>query len=198
MKIAFMGSHGVGKTTLCYDLAGILKKHIPRVDIVKEVVRACPLPINQGTTLAAQSWILHTQIASEIAAQAQNDAVICDRGALDNYAYLVAARGVHPVLDGLVSYWMSTYDYLFKVPIGLELQKDGVRDTGERFQHDIDELVDRLLEEKNLSYYRLPGRNRSSWMSYIQRIIKLPESRSKSAKTVVESQLSLPIHNPPA
>ena len=83
MKIAFMGSHGVGKTTLCYDLAGILKKHMPRVDIVKEVARACPLPINKDTTLAAQSWILHTQIASEITAQAQNDAVICDRCMLD-------------------------------------------------------------------------------------------------------------------
>jgi thymidylate kinase len=198
MKIAFMGSHGVGKTTLCYDLAGILKKHVSRVDIVKEVARACPLPINRETTLAAQSWILHTQIASEITAQAQNDAVICDRGALDNYAYLVAAKGVHPVLDGLVTYWMSTYDFLFKVPISLALRRDGVRDTGERFQRDIDKLVDRMLEEKNLSYYRLPARNRSSWMSYIQRIIKVPASRSKPAKTVADCQLSLPIANPPA
>jgi nicotinamide riboside kinase len=193
VKIAFMGSHGVGKTTLCYDLAGILKKHVPRVDIVKEVARACPLPINRDTTLAAQSWILHTQIASEIAAEAQHDAVICDRGALDNYAYLVAARGGHPILDELVSYWMTTYDYLFKVPIGLELETDGIRDTGEKFQREIDECVDRLLNEKNLSYYRLPSRNRSSWMNYIQRIIDLPKSKPRRAKGIGARQMSLPI-----
>lgn len=195
MKIAFMGSHGVGKTTLCYDLAGILKKHVPRVDIVKEVARACPLPINQDTNLAAQSWILHTQIASEIAAEAQNDAVVCDRGALDNYAYLVAAQGGHPILDELVSYWMTTYDYLFKVPIGLKLEKDGVRDTAEKFQRDIDRLVDRLLEEKSLSYYRLPSRNRSSWLNYIQRIIELPERGPKRRKTAAARQMSLPIQS---
>ncbi len=26
MKIAFIGTHGVGKTTLCYDLAAALKR----------------------------------------------------------------------------------------------------------------------------------------------------------------------------
>ena len=39
MKIAFIGSHGVGKTTLCYDLAGALKREGVHVDMVKEVAR---------------------------------------------------------------------------------------------------------------------------------------------------------------
>ena len=194
MKIAFIGSHGVGKTTLCYDLAGILKKHLPSVGIVMEVARSCPLPINRDTTLDAQSWILHTQIAREIVEADQNTAVVCDRAALDNYAYLVAATGGHPVLDELVTYWMSTYDYLFKVPITLELRRDGVRDSDSKFQRDIDALVDRLLSDKQVSYYRLPSRNRSSWMSYIQRILELPAGRShpKTAQPPAH-QMSLPI-----
>ena len=47
MKIAFIGTHGVGKTTLCYDLAAALKKRDLTVELVREVARECPLPINQ-------------------------------------------------------------------------------------------------------------------------------------------------------
>jgi molybdopterin-guanine dinucleotide biosynthesis protein len=71
MKIAFMGSHRVGKTTLCFDVAARLKRLDMAVDLVKEVARACPLPINKETTLEAQAWILHTQIAEELAATAR-------------------------------------------------------------------------------------------------------------------------------
>ena len=194
MKIAFIGSHGVGKTTLCYDLAGILKKHHSSVGIVMEVARSCPLPINRDTTLDAQSWILHTQIATEIAEAGQSETVVCDRAALDNYAYLVAAMGQHPVLDELVNFWMSTYDFLFKVPVTFTLRQDGVRDVDLDFQRDIDGIVDRLLDEKQIPHYRLPNRSRSSWMSYIGRILELPGTRPK-AKSATPSarQMSLPI-----
>ena len=47
MKIAFIGTHGVGKTTLCYDLAALLKRQGLNVDVVKEVARLSPLPINR-------------------------------------------------------------------------------------------------------------------------------------------------------
>jgi MoxR-like ATPase len=32
VKVAFIGTHGVGKTTLCYDLAAILKRRDVSVD----------------------------------------------------------------------------------------------------------------------------------------------------------------------
>ncbi len=68
-KIAFIGSHGVGKTTLCYGLAARLKARDVAVEVVHEVARRCPLPINEETSVAAQSWILHTQIAEELVAR---------------------------------------------------------------------------------------------------------------------------------
>lgn len=46
LKIAFVGTHGVGKTTLCFDLAAHLKRLDLNIDLVKEVARRCPLPIN--------------------------------------------------------------------------------------------------------------------------------------------------------
>jgi adenylate kinase family enzyme len=70
LEVACAGSHGVGKTTLCVDLAAQCKRLDLAVELVKEVARRCPLPINEETTLDAQAWILHTQIAEELAAAA--------------------------------------------------------------------------------------------------------------------------------
>lgn len=53
VKLAFIGSHGVGKTTLCYELAARLKRQDRNVELVMEVARRCPLPINRETTLPA-------------------------------------------------------------------------------------------------------------------------------------------------
>lgn len=117
LKIAFVGTHGVGKTTLCFDLAAHLKRLDLNIDLVKEVARRCPLPINEETTLDAQLWILHSQVAEEIAAQAMYEVVVCDRSVLDNYAYLVARVGRKPELDALVGAWIRGYDALFKVPV---------------------------------------------------------------------------------
>ena len=44
MKVAFIGTHGVGKTTLCYDLAALLKRRDLNVDVVKEVARLSRCP----------------------------------------------------------------------------------------------------------------------------------------------------------
>ena len=66
MKLAFIGTHGTGKTTLCYDLTAALKRQGFNADMVKEVARLSPLPINRKTSLDAQTWILMTQVAEEI------------------------------------------------------------------------------------------------------------------------------------
>ena len=174
MKIAFIGSHGVGKTTLCYDLAARLKRQDRSVDLVKEVARRCPLPINRDTTLAAQAWILHTQIADEIAAAAQNEVVICDRSVLDNYAYLVNQAGRLAAYDALVREWVATYDALFKVPIVDPPTFDGQRDVSQTFQREIDGVIDRLAAELEVKCHRLEAGGRESWVDTVLRTSGLP------------------------
>ncbi|MEQ1692336.1 MAG: AAA family ATPase, partial [Gemmatimonas sp.] len=142
LKVAFVGTHGVGKTTLCFDLAAQLKRLDLGVDIVKEVARRCPLPINESTTYDAQAWILHTQIAEEIEAAAAYEMVVCDRSVLDNYAYLVARVGRRPELDPLVADWVRGYDTLIKVPVLGAPAFDGQRATSRSFQLEIDAIID--------------------------------------------------------
>lgn len=171
MKLAFIGTHGVGKTTLCFEAAAALKKRDVSVEMVKEVARSCPLPINLDTTLSAQSWILHTQIAQEINAAEQYEMVICDRSVLDNYAYLVHRMGTVDYLDELVRGWLRTYDHLFKVPIVGRPSFDGTRDVGRRFQQDIDEEVDRLIARFGVVHHTLSPNRRANWVNDILGVV---------------------------
>jgi len=174
LKIAFVGTHGTGKTTLCYELAAWMKKREARVDMVREVARRCPLPINQETTLDAQSWILHSQIAEEIQLASQQDVVICDRSVLDNYAYLVHRLGPQRVLDELVAHWMTTYTHLFKVPIVGAPAFDGTRDTSRAFQEGIDQTVDQLLARFGVEARHLPPEERERWLEVIATEVGAP------------------------
>jgi predicted ATPase len=179
LKIAFVGTHGVGKTTLCYELAAWMKKRDARVDMVREVARRCPLPINQETTLDAQSWILHTQIAEEIRVANEQDVVICDRSVMDNYAYLVHRLGPQKVLDDLVRRWAHTYTHLIKIPIVDAPSYDGVRDTNRLFQEAIDAEVEGLVARFGLAMHRLATDQRPRWIEHVAEIVGVPPASSQ-------------------
>jgi len=163
LKVAFVGTHGVGKTTLCFDLAAQLKRLDLGVDIVKEVARRCPLPINEDTTLDAQAWILHTQIAEEIEAASQYEVVVCDRSVLDNYAYLVARSGRQPELEPLVRHWVRGYHALFKVPVTGAPAFDGKRAVSLTFQQQIDGIIDDLVQQLGVTVHLLDPADRAGW-----------------------------------
>ncbi|MDH3524512.1 MAG: ATP-binding protein [Acidobacteriota bacterium] len=167
LKIAFIGSHGVGKTTLCYGLAARLKALDVSVEVVREVARRCPLPINEETGVAAQSWILHTQIAEELAAQERYPVVICDRSVLDNYVYLLLAAGPRGELEPLLDAWLGSYGMLVRVPIVDEPSADGVRATDPAFQRAVDERLLEELEERGLPLVELDPRHRQRWVDAV-------------------------------
>lgn len=167
LKLAFIGTHGVGKTTLCYGVAARLKARDVVLEIVHEVARRCPLPINQGTSVAAQSWILHTQIADELVAAERHPVVLCDRSVLDNYVYLLLAAGRQPGLEALVNWWLGTYDLLVHVPIVDPLQADGTRATDPAFQQAVEERLLRELAARGVDALRLSAEDRGGWIDTI-------------------------------
>jgi nicotinamide riboside kinase len=167
MKIALVGSHGVGKTTLCFELAAALKRRNADLEMVREVARRCPLPINQDTTIAAQEWILHTQIAWELEAAATHDTVLCDRSVLDNYCYLVHAAGANRAWEAFLDYWISTYDLLVHVPISAHPSFDGVRAVDPGFQEQIEILLDGMISARAIRPLRLEIDARDGWCEVI-------------------------------
>ncbi|MEN9791001.1 MAG: hypothetical protein RLZZ63_659 [Gemmatimonadota bacterium] len=173
LKVAFVGTHGVGKTTLCYELAAELKRRDKGVDLVKEVARRCPLPINEGTTVEAQTWILHAQIAEEIAIGSQAEVVVCDRAVLDNYAYLVARAGRREAFDALVRDWVGTYDALIKVPVTAPPTFDGTRAVSLAFQREIDETIEQLIAAFDVPVMRLEAAERPGWLRRVMEHLRL-------------------------
>lgn len=166
-KLAFIGSHGVGKTTLCYATAARLKARDVAVEVVHEVARRCPLPINEETSVASESWILHTQAAEEVLAAARYPVVLCDRSALDNYVYLLLAARAQLPLEGFLAAWMPTYDLLVKVPVIHVPSPDGYRSVDPAFQDAVDQRLARELVARGLSALELDPEDRDGWVDTV-------------------------------
>ena len=168
-KIAFIGSHGVGKTTLCYGLAARLKRRDVALEIVHEVARRSPLPINQDTTVPAQRWILLAQIAEELVAAARYPVVLCDRSVLDNYVYLLLASGRRRAVR---SRWSrggcASYDLLVHVPMLATPSPDGVRAVDPGFQRAVDERLSAEIAARDLPVLALDPADRDGWLDRVE------------------------------
>ena len=178
MKLALIGTHAVGKTTLAYTVCALLQQAGEQVELVAEVARRCPLPVNESTTREAQLWILHTQIAAELEASHRAPCGLCDRSVLDNYCYLVNKFGRQPHLEDWLAKWVAGYDLLVGVPLVREaiysegfrqpVLADGFRSTDRAFQQRIDALVKELLTEHPFETFGervlwLDGIRQSQW-----------------------------------
>ena len=168
-KVAFIGTHGVGKTTLCYGLAARLKRRDYALEIVHEVARRSPLPINRETTVPAQRWILLAQIAEEIVAAERSPLELCDRSVLDNYVYLLLAAGEDPFAAPLVERWLPTYDLLVHVPILTAPSLDGVRAADPQFQRAVDERLATEIAARRLDVVRLDPTCSDDWLDQVER-----------------------------
>ena len=149
-KIALVGTHGVGKTTVAYELAARLKRRWKTVELLTEIARECPFPLNDLATSTAYQWIIARQVQLEIEKSARADITVCDRSVLDNFAYYVRRCGAGgEEYEGLKSFcysWMKTYDLLVRLPITEPPVDDGFRSVDEGFQREIDQLCDVLFE----------------------------------------------------
>ena len=173
MKLALIGTHGVGKTTLAYEVCSLLKKSHHNVELVAEVARQSPFPVNAETTLEGQLWILHAQIAAELEAAPRAPVVITDRAVLDNYCYLVNKFGRQPQLEAWLAWWMASYSLLIGVPIVEEgIPRDGFRSEDRAFQSRIHELLIELLVSAPFNNLPAPviwldASDRSNWAERI-------------------------------
>ena len=173
MKLALIGTHGVGKTTLAYEICSRLKKAGENVELVTEVARRSPFPVNAATTLEGQLWILHAQIAAELDASRHASHVVCDRSVLDNYCYLVNKFGRQPQLEAWLAWWMRTYDLLAGVPLlDEQIQPDGFRSEDVTFQQQIHVLLNELVAEPAFAELRdrllwLESDERQAWAARV-------------------------------
>jgi len=180
MKIAFIGTHGTGKTTLAYSVTGELKRLGKNATMVTEVARKCPLPINEKGSINSQLWIMSAQIAEEVEADHKFTHVVCDRSILDSFAYGIYSSCDNELLKKLFEYWITSYDILFKVPMFYDLIDDGFRSTSKEFQQKVDSIISDLLKKHNLSYFELPKENQVQFI--LTKIAELEQKGQQKLK----------------
>ncbi len=146
-KIAFIGSHGIRKTTAALAFASVIQRAGRSVDFAREVVRDNPLGINEGATCEAQLWVLTSQIRRELELSRNADCLVTDRGVMDNFAYYLRAGGGEDPFDiePLVRRWSGTYDLVVRLTPDVEIRADGVRSTSDRFRDEIESILDERL-----------------------------------------------------
>jgi nicotinamide riboside kinase len=155
-KVAFIGSHGIRKTTAAHGFASAVQRAGRSVEYGREVVRDNPLGINEGATPEAQLWVLVSQIRQELELAPKAAVLVLDRGVMDNFAYyLRACGGTDPfAVAPLVERWSATYDLVIRLLPDLALRADGVRSTSDQFRHEIEAILDErlpaLVEERRL------------------------------------------------
>lgn len=159
MKIAIIGTHSTGKTTILEALEKELKKQGKDVIVLPEYARLCPFPINEQTTITAQLWIQHQQKEQEKKYHNPNRILLCDRSTIDNLAYLERVAGIQDIssVKRAAIEHTKTYTHIFKTQkLPLEAEVDGIRATDGVFRDEIDERITQLLVENNITYTLLP------------------------------------------
>jgi nicotinamide riboside kinase len=146
-KIAFIGSHGIRKTSALLAFAAEVQRAGRSVELGREVVRDNPLGINEGATGEAQLWVLVSQIRQELELARKADILATDRGVMDNYAYYLRACGGEDRYDiePLLRRWSRTYDLVVRLLPDVALQADGVRSTNDAFRDEVEAILDRVL-----------------------------------------------------
>ncbi len=146
-KIAFIGSHGIRKTTAALAFASAIQRAGRSVEFAREVVRDNPLGINEGATSEAQLWVLTSQIRRELELSRKAECLVTDRGVMDNFAYYLRAGGGEDLFDvePLVRKWSRTYDLVVRLTPDVEIRADGVRSTSDRFRDEIEAILDARL-----------------------------------------------------
>lgn len=174
MKIAIIGTHSTGKTTLIKLLHCELQmRGIPSV-ILPEFSRLCPFPINENTTMQAQNWIQEQQIKQEVQHYRQGKVLICDRATIDNFAYMYAAAKGMDVQEKerRAAEHMASYDLVFKTTkLDIAAEADGVRTTDSRFRNTIDTYIEYFLYKHDLPRYQLP--HTIDYMTHVSYILDI-------------------------
>jgi hypothetical protein len=146
-KIAFIGSHGIRKTTAALAFATVIQRAGRSVEFAREVVRDNPLGINESATGEAQLWVLASQIRRELELAPKAECLVTDRGVMDNFAYyLRSCEGEDRFsVEPLVRAWSTTYDIVVRLTPDIRIRADGVRSTDDRFRDEVEAILDARL-----------------------------------------------------
>ena len=169
MRIAVIGTHSTGKTTLTSQMFAYASKNGLNAHYIHEVARSCPLPLNEAFNVEAATWIASKQMTLEIEARAKKyDFIICDRSCFDPIVYAINKFGYemksaslyrNSMLYKYAQHVLESYDTIINVrPSSHEIKSDGIRSTDPEFQKDIYELFEQELKYLKIGFVHYKDR----------------------------------------
>ena len=155
LRVAIIGSHGVGKTTLL----GLLAAELPEIPALPETAREViadfglpPQDMDDAGRDRFQREILRRQIARESAP----GNFVTDRCVLDTLAYALGTPGYGELYGAAVRYLASrTYTHVLLVPKRFAPEPDGVRMVDEGFQEEVERRLRALLAELGVPFHEI-------------------------------------------
>lgn len=185
MRIAIVGSHGVGKTTLSIKLSNHFGfARIP--DIVREAHEK-KFVINEETPPESQFWILSKQIELE---RNTPQPWIADKTLFDNIIYgnvILKDQKVKEVIADIVIK-EARYDVMLYIPIEFAIADDGLRSLNSEFQAMIDSSYVEFLDQNNFQYHAVRGTVEERFQRALQIIEPLlnPSNQDESTEELPE------------
>lgn len=165
MKVLICGAFSTGKTTLiAATRRAIDQKRWASIEVIDEVSRSCPLPLNKSQEFASTAWLLGRQLQREAECSADKRVlIICDRGIpdiLSHYYWTVRHANIVQEIEfcAFATRWIETYDRIFLSRINSEvlIESDSLRVEDETYRRDLDKIIFELLGDSKVSFHVLP------------------------------------------
>jgi nicotinamide riboside kinase len=182
-KIAIIGAHGSGKSTL---ISKIELRHPSQVIVVTDLARVCPQLVGKDSSTSAQKWILKNQIEIEQIFDRKTKPVIFDGCSWSHLAYYQYWGGDIENFKEIAVKNAADFDRVFLLPPNPSfLFDDGLRPTAVEFQSDIYNLQKNILDDWAIKYAIYDPLDPFSLTMFINQDVSFPTESRKNIYCIV-------------
>lgn len=153
MRIALVGSHGTGKTTLlkAIEASGKFPRHKMITEVSRSLIEAIGFNPLVGESTYEQKRDFEWKIfEKQVGEENESPKFVSDRSIFDILAYASTLMDTidfahfHTTVHQL-RYERHPYDFLIFVPIEFPMEKDGIRPEDEEYRHEIERRMEKLM-----------------------------------------------------
>jgi len=164
LQIAFVGSHGTGKTMLSHEVFKWMRRELDLPVI----------PIFESTRmfqLDQQEKDYERKLIQKRASEFTHFGhFISDRSLIDPLGYQKVVRGK---IDASIKEFAFTHSkqLLFYIPISFDIVDDGIRPIDKDYQQKVQDAIKGILDESQLTYYTISRVDMVERLNFVKHVV---------------------------